>query len=76
MASSASPQLLKPDSHHLPRFIAAGALVLFAVYGSDVALMARPDLFLGLEDAQTTSSARPAQLWAYVPIAAPADASA
>ena len=67
-----------PDggSQDLPRFIAAVALTLFLLYGSNVAIIARGDLFLGLDQPRSEAAERPAQMWAYVPIASPAGGEA
>lgn len=53
---------------NLRRVAATGALLFLLVYGSDIALTTRPDLFFGLHPNAARPEARPGRPWAYVPL--------
>lgn len=71
-AETNSASLRRQWGRNSIRIAAAAALLFVAVYGSDIALTARLELFLGLDGAAADSSGPPWRPWAYVPIAPPA----
>jgi lipoprotein-anchoring transpeptidase ErfK/SrfK len=55
-------------SRNLRRVGAACALLYLVVYGSDIVITARPDVFFGLHPMPARPEARPGRPWAYVPL--------
>lgn len=51
--------------------VAVAAVLFVLVYASDIMLVARPEIFLGLRETDIVSDSAPLRLWAYVPVERP-----
>ncbi|MCE5215517.1 L,D-transpeptidase [bacterium] len=58
------------SQRNLLRFLAVAGVLYVCLYGSDIAITARPDTFLGLRPPGATSDGDPGHPWAYVPVSA------